>query len=271
LQGSGNRKDIIIASKFGQCLKNADGRTGYTPIEIEKALDQSLRTLQTSYIDLYQIHWPVCVGNMEEAVNQLKLEQSRGRIRHYGVCNFGSENMKDLQDAGGGAVTNQLAYNLLWRSIEFDVLPKAQEMNMGILAYSSLQQGLLSGKYRSADEVPQGRRRTRLFNSSGATLAAHQETGLETETFQAIDNIRTICKDANIDMSSAALAWLLGVPSVSSVIVGCSSPQQIKDNAHVELLRPDVQLKLTKATENLKNALGKNADLWLADEKSRMK
>lgn len=122
---------------------------------------------------------------MDEALKQLELEKSRGRIRYYGYCNFGVENMTDFELSGGKPVTNQvrpnhallpcsqssfcfgwqLPYNLLWRPIELEILPKARELGLGVLAYSPLQQGLLTGKFHSAADIPEGRRRTRLFNS----------------------------------------------------------------------------------------------------------
>ncbi|XP_055328181.1 uncharacterized oxidoreductase YccK-like [Paramacrobiotus metropolitanus] len=265
LQGSGQRSQVIIASKFGQCL--ADGRQGYTAADIEKALTKSLEQLQTTYIDLYQIHWPICVADMKEAVEQLEREVQKGRIRYYGHCNFGVENMNEFEAAGGRAVSSQLAYNLLWRPIEHEILPKVKQLNMSVLAYSPLQQGLLTGKYHTVDEIPTGRKRTRLFSSNSSSAARHGQAGAEVETFEAIDNIRKICADKGLDMSSASLSWLLGEENVASVIVGCSSPEQLEANTKITHLDQDTQKRLRAATDRLKAKIGSNCDLWAAESR----
>ena len=81
-------------------------------------------------------------------------------------------------------ISFQVSYSLLWRAIEYEVLPKCKENNIGILAYSPLQQGLLSGKYRKLEDVPEGRRRTRLFNASSTSLSVHGSDGAEKQLFQ---------------------------------------------------------------------------------------
>ncbi|OQV22078.1 putative General stress protein 69 [Hypsibius exemplaris] len=261
------RGDIVIASKFGQ--KHPQGVVGYSAVDIERALTGSLQTLKTSYIDLYQIHWPICVADMSEAVQQLELEKARGRIRHYGICNFGAKNMEALRTAGGKPLTNQLPYNLLWRAIEHDVLPKAAEVGATVLAYSPLQQGLLTGRFWKVDEVPEGRRRTRLFSSTSTSLATHGGDGAETETFKAIEKIGKICADEGISMTTGALSWLLAQPNVASVIVGCSTVEQVVENTRIHQITPAVEQKLKAATEELKHLMGTNADLWAPE--SRMK
>ncbi|GAU90130.1 hypothetical protein RvY_02594 [Ramazzottius varieornatus] len=263
----GRRQNAVIASKFGQ--NHPEGKVEYSAMDIENALTQSLTKLNTTYIDLYQVHWPICVANMEETVQQLKLEQSRGRILHYGYCNFGVENMKAFQLAGGKPVTTQMPYNLLWRAIEHSTLPLIRENNLSVLAYSALQQGLLTGKFHNAQEVPEGRRRTRLFNSQSTTLAKHGQPGMETETFQAIGEIRKISEELGESMSTVALSWLLAQKNVESVIVGCSSVQQVGENCRVVPLKPAIIERLNSATDQVKNLLGDNADLWAAE--SRMK
>eukprot|EP01046_Picozoa_sp_COSAG06_P032184 COSAG06_NODE_3197_length_5701_cov_5.984470_6_plen_285_part_00 len=165
---------MVLASKFGKhpALWMTDDPTGgatvYTPAMIEEALHTSLASLQTDVIDLYQVHWPgniglkggpedwkvarVCIETLEKA-------KSDGWIRHWGVCNFGTEDLVALDKAGGGAaaVSNQLPYNLLWRAIEHGILPACESRGMAVLAYSPLQQGLLSGKYTSPTQLEPGR------------------------------------------------------------------------------------------------------------------
>ena len=111
----------------------------YTPERIIAALESSLAALQTSYIDLYQVHWPGNIESHPECVAALEQAKSEGRIRHYGVCNFGTEDLAQFKAAGGKPVTNQLPYNLLWRSIERKIAGACMEEGIGVLCYSPLQ------------------------------------------------------------------------------------------------------------------------------------
>ena len=136
LKKNGRRKEAVIASKFGKHLPHweSEGLSEekmygcYTKKEINDALDKSLNALQIECIDLYQVHWPVNVGllngskkTQEEVVETLKEAQKAGKIKFYGVCNFGTEDLDYFTKAGGVPCTNQICYNLLWRSIEYFV------------------------------------------------------------------------------------------------------------------------------------------------------
>ena len=172
----GRRQDAVIASKFHS------GRTA--PEDIAEACEASLKRLRTDVIDYYQVHWPnrsVPLADVIEAT--LRLKES-GKIRALGVCNF---SRADLEACGADAAlhANQLPYSLLWRAVEFDLMAACRERNMGILPYSPLQQGLLTGKFACADEVPEGRARTRHF-SGDRPQTRHGEAGCEAETFAAI-------------------------------------------------------------------------------------
>jgi aryl-alcohol dehydrogenase-like predicted oxidoreductase len=203
LKGSGRRDEAIIATKFGVhiALWETEDPTGapklYGGEEITAAIETSLKMLQTSYIDLYQVHWPGNMGldgNTSSAdgerwelvkgcVAALEGAKAAGKIRHYGVCNFGTADMALFKEAGGNAVSNQLPYNLLWRSLEFGILRACQDADIGVLCYSALQQGLLSGKYTSPDQLAEGRRRTRFYCPDSTPKTKHASPGLEVEVF----------------------------------------------------------------------------------------
>ena len=210
---AGRRREAVIATKVSPTHLSRDG--------IQKACERSLRRLNTDYIDLYQIHWASREVPIAETFAALEGLRSQGKVRAIGVCNFGVRDLSDFL-AVGRCETNQLPYSLLWRGIEFEIRQKCQDNEVGILCYSPLAQGLLTGKFASADDVPEGRARTRYF-SKDRPLARHGEDGFEEDTFAAIDQIRRICARIDVPMAEVALAWLLHQPGVTSVRAGAKA------------------------------------------------
>jgi myo-inositol catabolism protein IolS len=183
-------------------------------------------------------------------------------VRAIGVCNFGVGDLSDLL-ALGWVETNQLPYSLLWRAIEYGIRQKCINQGVGILCYSPLVQGLLTGKFSSPDEVPEGRARTRLF-SSDRPQTRHDEPGCETEVFSAIEKIRQVCDEIEQPMASVSVAWLLHQPGVTAVIAGARKPHQIQQTAQAADLELSSAVidELTAATEEVKGKLGPNPDMW---------
>jgi aryl-alcohol dehydrogenase-like predicted oxidoreductase len=243
-----------------------------SPGALQSSCDASLQRLQTDYIDLYQFHWPNHDVPMAESIGALEKLRNEGKIRQYGVCNFGLRDLGDFLAAGGRCLTNQLAYSLLARAIEYAVQPKCVEEKIGILCYSPLAQGLLTGKFRHPDDVPDGRARTRHF-SRNRPQVRHGEEGCETETFAAIESIRTIAAGIGESMEAVSLAWLLEQPGISSVIAGARTADQIRKNAAAAdlSLDPATVEALNQSTESVKKRLGDNPDLWQAALASRMR
>lgn len=256
----GKRKDIVIASKVGPL--------DFAPERLIQACERSLKNLNTDYIDLYQLHWPNPEVPLEDtlgALHQLKVE---GKIRAYGVSNFGKESLEVCQHSGFTISSNQMAYNLLFRAIEFSILPQCIADNVPVLCYSPIMQGLLTGKFLSQEEVPDDRARTRHFTKE-RSQARHQEEGCEAETFQAIAAIKALAEETNIPMGSLSLAWLLAREGVGGVIVGGRNGSQVKKNREALEVRltQDMINRLDEVTESLKETLGPNADLWQTDSR----
>jgi aryl-alcohol dehydrogenase-like predicted oxidoreductase len=141
---------------------------------------------------------------------------------------------------------------------------------MGILCYSGLAQGLLTGKFASADEVPEGRARTRFF-ASERPGARHGGPGCEEAVFAAIEEIRGICQEVGRPMAEVAMAWLLQQQGVASVLAGARRPDQIRQTARAaELaLAPEIVERLTAASEEVKLAMGPNPDMWQTKSRFR--
>ncbi len=250
----GLRDKVMIATKVWV--------DNLTKDKLIAACEGSLKRLQTDYIDLYQIHWPnrdVPVEETLEAMDKLKRD---GKIRGVGVSNFG---VKDLEKAlaAGNVVTNQMAYSLLFRALEHEILQKCIASDVAVLAYSSLAQGLLTGKFTSPKDVDDERARQR-FYSKHRSGTVHDEDGYEAAVFEAIAKIQTICDDIEAPMTQVALAWVLRQPGIKAVLAGARHPDQIIMNAKAAelVLSVDVLEKLNAATETLKMQMGPNADPW---------
>ena len=258
----GHRSETVICSKvFPQHTERWE--------DMVASCENSLKNLGTDYIDLYYLHWPNRKTPIEEILKGFDKLVQAGKIRHYGVSNFGVGDMTELLKYGRVDV-NQLPYNLLWRAIEYEVLPLCKEQEVGVACYSPLMHGLLTGKFKDSASVPDCRARTRHFSSAHKQIR-HHEAGQDEATFQAIDEIRGIATEVGCPMAELALAWLIQRPGVSTVIAGARSPEQMKANAKAmeRTLSQDVMDRLDKATASLKAAFGPNPDMWQSGSDTR--
>jgi aryl-alcohol dehydrogenase-like predicted oxidoreductase len=252
----GNVRDkIIVATK----LKPDD----FAYEDVKKATEERLKALNTQCIDLLQLHWPNPEIPLSETMGALSDLKKEGKIRAFGVSNFGVKDLTESFEHTEEISSNQLPYNLLWRAIEYEILPECKKRHVPVLCYSPIMQGLLTGKFSSPQDVPDDRARTRHF-SSERSQSRHGEAGLEEETFAAIAQIRQIADDLGKPMGDVSLAWLLEQPGVGAVIVGGRNREQVLKNVKAAELKldPDVCKALDEATSPLKEKLGKNADLW---------
>ncbi len=256
------RAEAIVATKVSA--------GNLAPAALRAACERSLGRLKTDYIDLYQVHWPPRRSvSLEDCMATLLDLQSEGAIRVIGVSNFGKLDMPDMLHFGRYEA-NQLPYSLLWRAIEFDIQPLCVKRGISILPYSPLNQALLTGRYRSADEMPYSRTRTRHFRGDRRD-SRHGTAGFETETFAAVEAIREISADIGQEMVHVALAWLLHKPAVTSVLAGARNPAQIESNliAGSLSLSDETMRRLDEATDDLKMKLGPDPDMWGTGEDSR--
>ena len=263
----GRRAQAIIGSK----VQPAHAR----PDLLRQHCEASLRRLGTDDIDLYMLHWPLDgepAGPVFETLAQLQRE---GKIRHIGLSNFGVQQMREAVQAAHCAGTtiaaNQLCYNLLSRAIEFEILPECARLGIGVIGYMPLQQGLLTGKYHAADELPQMRTRTRHFSGS-RPLSRHGEPGAEAEVFQAVEAIHALAEQAGIPMAQLAIYWAANQPGITCAISGVRSVAQLQDSLAAVHLTPPPGLmqRLTEITEPVKHKLGSNADYFQSGENSRV-
>jgi len=256
-----NRHRAIIATKIRIPEPSIKG--------VKLSCEQSLKRLQTDYIDLLQPHWPNRQLPAEVTLQALIKLRQEGKIRAYGLSNYGVGDLSEILRYGNVA-SNQLPYSLLFRAIEYEVQPLCIQEDIGILCYSTLLHGLLSGKYHTPEEIPDGRARTRHFSSSRAQVR-HSEAGCEPEVFAALKKIRQISNNAGHPMALVSVAWVLHQPGVASVLVGARKPDQITQMATVASIQLEDQVitDLSASTERVKQILGTNPDMWMSDSRFR--
>lgn len=258
----GARRDsALIATKVSQ--------SHLAPEQLRTACEASLKRLGTDRIDLYQVHWPSRSIPLSETLGALNRLKEEGKIRAIGVSNFGVGDMGDLLKLQH-VESNQLPYSLLWRAIEFGIQPACRANDVGILCYSPLAQGLLTGKFERAADVPDTRARTKHF-SIRRPGARHGQAGQEEQTFSAVSAIRKLARDSGHDMATLSLAWLIRQPAVASVLAGARNAAQARQNARAGSLVPtaDVLMELDRITEPLKRAFGPEPDMWAKESRYR--
>ena len=258
----GHRRDeALIATKAsGGHLRGAD---------LLEACEGSLKRLGTDRIDLYQIHWPNPDIPIDETMEAMETLRSQGKVRAIGVSNFGPVDLDELF-ARHRVESNQILYSLLCRTVEDEVLPRCRRHGIGLLAYSPLAQGLLTGKWRTADEVPASRARNRLF-SRARPSTRHDGDGCEEEMFTALDAIREIADGIGEAMGAVSVAWCLHQQDVACALVGARDPRQMRRNirgAEIEL-DTGIARRLMAATDPVKARLGNNLDILFDGAQSR--
>ena len=188
--GEGRSEEVLGKALFKKRQTNIIGTkvpaNDLSPKDIRKACEMSLKRLKTDYIDLYQIHWPNHDLLIDDSVNELKKLKDEGKILTLGVSNFGIKDFTEITDLTE-VVTNQLPYNGFWRAIEFEIKPLCVSKGSGVICYSPLAQGLLTGRYRKVEDVPDGVSRSRLFSKDTSKLCRHKDSGCEDLLFDCID------------------------------------------------------------------------------------
>lgn len=261
---AGRRNEAIIGTKISP--------ENTAPATLRQHCEASLRRLGTDTIDIYMMHWPITDHSVADAFATLADLRAEGKIRAIGVSNFGAQQLQEARATGALIEINQLGYSLVHRAIEFDILPTCQQHQIGVSAYMPLMQGLLTGRWRSADEIPQTRRRTRHF-SSDRPGTRHGEPGAEAEVFAAIAGATQLAEAQDIPLADLALAWVAAQPSVTTVIVGTRTPAQLHESLRGvgRTLSPETLAELDRLTQPVKAKLGPNADLWQTGAAARIR
>jgi aryl-alcohol dehydrogenase-like predicted oxidoreductase len=233
-QGGGRRERVVLATKvYGSMyedIPNPNDRAGFSAFKVRRDCDDSLRRLQTDHIDLYQVHHFVRGIAPEEFWGTFENLSATGKVLYAGTSNFPGWGltrfqMQAWQRGYMGLISEQTQYNLLNRWPELEVLPAAQEMGIGILAYMPLAGGLLTGKV----QAPEGSRTRSVENEYGMALG---------ESNRQMSDFSALCRELGEKEHIVATAWTLARPEVHSAIVG------IRTLAHLDGLERAADLVL---------------------------
>ena len=234
------RDQIVLATKGRFPMGIGPNDLGTSRRHLRRALDDSLRRLGTDHVDLYQLHSWDPVTPLEETLRFLDDAIRSGRIGYYGFSNFtGWQLTKAVHVARAlgfsPPVTLQPQYSLLVREIESEIVPAALDASLGLLPWSPLGGGWLSGKYRR-DTDPTGA--TRLGEDPARGMEAWAPRNRQERTWRIIDAVAEIAAEIGATSAQVSLAWLEAQPAVTSVILGARSVEQLTENlsaAHVQL------------------------------------
>jgi len=217
----GRREGVLVATKCGR-VRNPDGTVGSAlrADSVRRELEASLRRLRTDRIDLYQVHWPKPEEEYEEGWAEIAKAVREGKVRWAGVSNFSVEQLKRVQ-AIHPVTSLQPPYSMLRRDVERDLLPYCAANGIGVIVYSPMQAGLLSGTFtrERAAALPEDdwRRNSPYFMEPG--LSAN---------LAVVDGLRVIAARRGCSVGELAIAWVLSRPEVTAAIVGARRPAQIE-------------------------------------------
>ncbi len=249
----GKRDKVQILTKYGMRWTGNKGQFYFKsknnegqPVDIYrysgkesiiKECEESLKRLGTDYIDLYQAHWPDKTTPVEETMEAIEKLLSQGKIKAAGVCNYSVELLDRANNALIQAV-DQVPYSMVQRNIENDLVPYCIQNNIGILAYSPLQRGLLTGKITEDYKFGPG-------DSRPAT--AHFRKANIKNVNQFLKEIKPIADGHDATLAQLALNWTIHQPGISAALAGARNAQQVKDNVGA------IQFTLTEEEMNIIN------------------
>jgi aryl-alcohol dehydrogenase-like predicted oxidoreductase len=249
----GRRELVVLATKGRFPTDESPNGHGLSRRHLSLALDASLRRLNVENIDLYQVHAWDPLTRLEETLRFLDDAVRAGKINYVGLSNFTGWQLQKAVDIAefrglSAPVSMQPQYNLLARAVEWEIVPACQAAGLGILAWSPLASGWLTGKYRRGEPPSAG---TRVVENADEGMRIWNQRGQYEQTWQVLDAVRKVAESRGVSHAQVAISWLMARPAVSSVILGARSLDQLTDNMAAAALKlaPEESQLLDKASE----------------------
>ena len=245
----GKRDQVVIATKCVGPMGGKPWHVGMSRKHVLDAIDESLRRLQTDYVDLYQLHADDPSTPLDEVLGALDTVVQSGRARYVGVSNWLAYRLALAvgRSEARGLVrfdSVQPRYNLLFRQIERELLPLCAEERIGVIPYNPIAGGMLTGKH-ARGEPTEGTRFT-----LGSASRTYQDRYWHEGMFETVDALQAVAGDAGLSLTTLAVAWVLAHPAITSPIIGASRPEQLDDTiaAADAVLDDDVKSRLDELT-----------------------
>ena len=210
---AGRRQQLFLASKASLDVMDAD-------LMLAK-VDESLARLQTDRIDLYYIHWPRQGQDMRPLMEGLERAREQGKIRAIGVSNFSVAQMEQISQVGR-IDAHQLCYNLFWRCAEEEIIPYCQRHAIAVVTYSTIAQGILTGKFPRQPRFAAGDQRAN---------TVHFEATVWPHIFEAVEELKQLALSIDRPLTHLAIRWVLQQPGINTAVVGANSSAQVEHNA----------------------------------------
>jgi aryl-alcohol dehydrogenase-like predicted oxidoreductase len=221
----GRRDDVVLATKFWNPMGDLPNQRGGSKRWVHQAVEDSLRRLDTDYIDLYQMHRPDTEAELDETLGALSDLVHQGKVRYLGSSTFPAETIVEAQWVAERRnrerfVCEQPPYSILNRGIERAVLPTCQRYGMGVIVWSPLASGMLTGKYRRGQKAARGSRLNRSFGINSE---------FDERRYAVVDALDAVAAAAGLTLTHLAIAWTVEHPAVTAAIIGPKKPEQLDD------------------------------------------
>ncbi|MDR3341362.1 MAG: aldo/keto reductase [Treponema sp.] len=256
---------------------------------LREECEASLTALGTDYLDMYMLHWPInplgirhFTGDpaviahpptAQEAFETLASLKKEGKIRFIGISNFGVMQMTEAVHLCPDIAANELPYNVVSRAIEQGIMPFCAAHGIAVISSMTLQQGVLTGRYRTASEVRPHQAHSRHFSmETGRGTSRHGEAGAEVEVFETVDFLRERAAELGVSMGQLSIAWVLANPGIGCALVGSRNITQLEENLGALALNLPVDLKarIDEVSLRVLNKLGNSPDYYENSKASRI-
>jgi aryl-alcohol dehydrogenase-like predicted oxidoreductase len=248
---------------------------------LREECEVSLRGLGMEYLDMYMLHWPInplgvkhftkdpaVIANpptIAEALETLEVLKKEGKIRFIGISNFGIKQMQEAVGLCPDIAANEMPYNIISRAIEAEIMPFCAGHKIAIISSMTLQQGVLTGLYKNAAEVPAHQAHSRHFSmETGKGTSRHGEAGAETEIFETVDLLRDIAADLKISVAQLSVAWSLANPGIASALIGARNTSELGENVKMLSFKlpPEAKEKIDRVSQRVLDKLGSSPDYY---------
>ena len=219
------RDSYILATKlFGTA---PDGGSGLSRQQVLTQIDESLRRLRTDYVDLYQCHRYDPDVPLDETMQALTEVVRAGKARYLGFSEWPADKIEAAVTMAGVEkfVSSQPQYSMVWRGPERDVIPVSKEHGISQIVWSPLAQGVLTGKYKPGEPLPEGTRAT------SESMGRFMDRARDQQLLERVQELHAVADGLGVTLAQLALAWVLREPNVASAIIGASRPEQVRENA----------------------------------------